>query len=146
MANPKRPRDTNQLAKRIVDISVGEVSDVESKKAASGRAGGLKGGKARAKRLTHEERVDIARLAAEARWKKRRSRLGQRPTFSCGITRYVAHVYRLLASLFAIHPDDALHFLVLSHSPFLGYNPTGATSPHPSTNALGAISVLIFTR
>lgn len=69
---PKRPRDVSQLAKLIVDISTGEASDQESKRAAAGRSGGLKGGVARAKRLTHEQRVDIARIAAEARWKKKR--------------------------------------------------------------------------
>lgn len=35
-----------------------------------GRKGGLKGGKARAKKLTAKERSDIAKKAAEARWKK----------------------------------------------------------------------------
>jgi hypothetical protein len=34
------------------------------------RKGGLKGGKARALKLTPEQRVDIARAAADARWKK----------------------------------------------------------------------------
>jgi hypothetical protein len=72
MAKPKRPRDPNQLAKLIVDISTGEASDQESKRATAGRIGGLKGGAARAKRLTPEQKADIARLAAEARWKKRR--------------------------------------------------------------------------
>jgi len=71
---PKRPRDPNQLAKLIVDIASGEVADDVSpkKRAASlpGRSGGLKGGKARAKSLTKAERTDIARLAAQARWKK----------------------------------------------------------------------------
>jgi hypothetical protein len=71
---PKRPRDPNQLAKMIVDIATGELDDTvsESKKQPSrkGRAGGLKGGKARAKRLTPQERGDIAKLAARARWKK----------------------------------------------------------------------------
>lgn len=70
MANPKRPRDTNQLAKRIVDISVGDVSDVESKKAVAGRAGGLKGGKTRMDALTPEERSKLAKKAAGKRWKK----------------------------------------------------------------------------
>ena len=37
---------------------------------ALGRLGGLKGGKARAKRLTAKQRKDIAKLAAERRWKK----------------------------------------------------------------------------
>lgn len=71
---PKRPRDANQLAKIIADISTGEVEDITSDKMkdakAQGRPGGLKGGKARAKILTPEERADIARIAATARWKK----------------------------------------------------------------------------
>jgi hypothetical protein len=69
----KRPRDPNQLAKLIVDIATGEVEDSvsESKRHPSQkRRGGLKGGKARANRLTRAERSDIARLAANARWKK----------------------------------------------------------------------------
>lgn len=40
-------------------------------KAAAGRKGGLKGGKARAAKLTPEERVESARKAARARWGKR---------------------------------------------------------------------------
>lgn len=36
---------------------------------ALGRKGGLKGGKARAEKLTPEERSGIARKAAQARWK-----------------------------------------------------------------------------
>jgi len=37
-----------------------------------GRRGGLKGGKARAEKLTPEERKEIARKAARARWDRRR--------------------------------------------------------------------------
>ena len=70
----KRPRDPNQLAKMIVDIATGEIGDTvsESKKVQNpkGRTGGLKGGKARAKRLSRKERAEIARLGASARWKK----------------------------------------------------------------------------
>ena len=70
----KRPRDPNQLAKAIVDIATGEAEDTVSEKKRNppkrGRAGGLKGGKARAKRLSREERREIARLGAQARWKK----------------------------------------------------------------------------
>lgn len=69
---PKRPRDPNQLAKLIVELATGQASDQESKKAVSGRLGGRKGGAARAKRLTPQQRAEIARIAAEARWKKRR--------------------------------------------------------------------------
>ena len=71
----KRPRDPNQLAKLIVDIATGEVEDTvsESKRKTPSKrsAGGLKGGKIRAEHLTPEQRQDIARLAAQARWKKR---------------------------------------------------------------------------
>jgi hypothetical protein len=37
-----------------------------------GRLGGLKGGKARAEKLTPERRKEIARKAARARWEKKR--------------------------------------------------------------------------
>ena len=37
-----------------------------------GRRGGLKGGKARAEKLTKEQRSEIARKAAKARWAKKR--------------------------------------------------------------------------
>lgn len=70
---PKRPRDPNQLAKLIVDIATGETEDAvsPSKRIPSKRRiGGLKGGKVRARRLTPAERADIARLAANVRWKK----------------------------------------------------------------------------
>ena len=74
MAGPKRPRDPNQLAKLIVDIATGEVQDDLSeekrKPTKRGRAGGLKGGRKRATSLTPEQRQEIARLAAHARWKK----------------------------------------------------------------------------
>jgi len=72
----KRPRDPNQLAKSIVDIATGQTSDEkpdDGKDPAAvslGRRGGLKGGKARAERLTQEERKAIAAKAARARWKK----------------------------------------------------------------------------
>lgn len=75
-AKPKRPRDTNQLAKAIVDLTTGDAEEEnpnEGKDPAAvalGRKGGLKGGKARAKKLTAEERSEIARIAADARWKK----------------------------------------------------------------------------
>lgn len=48
----------------------------EKNKAAQelGRLGGLKGGKARAAKLTKEERSAIAKKAAEARWAKKRQR------------------------------------------------------------------------
>ena len=71
-SHPKRPRDISQLAKRIVDLATESAVDPSlSKKAIGGKAGGLKGGSVRAERLTPAQRADIARLAAEARWKNR---------------------------------------------------------------------------
>jgi len=69
----KRPRDPAQLAKLIVDIATGEVEDRadDGKSAAAverGRRGGLKGGKARAAKLTPEERRESAQKAAKTRW------------------------------------------------------------------------------
>jgi hypothetical protein len=69
---PKRPRDPNQLAKLIVDIASGEASEAEGpaplSPAERGRLGGNKGGNARAKKLSPEERSASARKAASARW------------------------------------------------------------------------------
>ena len=66
---PKRPRDTNQLAKLIVDLATGEASEADAPEKAEGQQrGGLKGGKARADKLSPEERSAIAQKAAKARW------------------------------------------------------------------------------
>ena len=72
---PKRPRDANQLAKFITDLATGEANELpspgEGKDPAAvslGRRGGLKGGKARAEKLTREQRQEIARRAAKRRW------------------------------------------------------------------------------
>ena len=71
MTTPKRPRDTNQLAKFIADLSVGETTEAKpGKKSAAGRAGGLKGGKTRMAALDAKQRTDLARKAAAKRWKK----------------------------------------------------------------------------
>lgn len=68
---PKRPRDTNQLAKLVVDIATGEAGEPEqSGLVKRATAGGRKGGPARAKALTPEQRSQIASIAAQARWKK----------------------------------------------------------------------------
>lgn len=75
MAKAKRPTDINQRAKNIVDIATGESEDnaTPTKNPAAvalGKLGGLKGGKARANRLTPEQRKEIAKKAAAKRWKK----------------------------------------------------------------------------
>lgn len=73
----KRPRDVNSLAKFIVDVATGQVElpkteDGKNPAAvALGRRGGLKGGRARAEKLSANRKEEIARLAARARWKKK---------------------------------------------------------------------------
>jgi hypothetical protein len=72
--HPKRPRDFAQLGKLIVDIATGATQDAavapETRKAAAGRKGGLRGGKARASSLSPRKRREIAKKAAAARWKR----------------------------------------------------------------------------
>jgi hypothetical protein len=77
MKNPNRPKNTNQLAKKIVDLVTGETqeenTDTTQKNphaVALGRLGGLKGGKARAKKLSKKKRSEIAKKGAKARWGK----------------------------------------------------------------------------
>jgi len=71
-----RPRDLNQLASRLVDEATDNVPEPEPEREKDplavelGRRGGLKGGKARAERMTPEERSDAARRAVRARWDK----------------------------------------------------------------------------
>jgi hypothetical protein len=61
--------DINQLAAKIVDEATGESPRVKDPAAvALGRRGGLKGGKARADKMTAEERTAVAKKAAAARW------------------------------------------------------------------------------
>ena len=71
MKHPKRPRDPSQLGKLIIDIATGQASDpapTTSPMGELGRAGGLKGGKARAESLSQERRSEIAKQAAAKRW------------------------------------------------------------------------------
>lgn len=76
----KKPRDLNLLAHRIVAEATGEApeeperaEEPEKNPAAVelGRMGGLKGGPARAKKLSAERRREIAQKAAQVRWKRR---------------------------------------------------------------------------
>jgi hypothetical protein len=73
----KRPRDANQLAKLVADIATGETEDAtaddgkDPAAVALGRKGGLKGGKARAEKLSAAERSEIASKAARVRWLSR---------------------------------------------------------------------------
>ena len=69
-----KQRDTNVIATSIVEQATDEAHIVKNPAAvALGRLGGLKGGKARAEKLTPEQRKEIARIAASARWRKKES-------------------------------------------------------------------------
>jgi hypothetical protein len=78
-SSKKRPRDLNELAAQIVGEATGETPPEEEPKpndgkdpaaVALGRKGGLKGGRARAEKMTPEDRKEAARKAAQARWHK----------------------------------------------------------------------------
>jgi hypothetical protein len=84
MTSMKRPGpkpktlDINQLAAKITELATGEPVGPQAKEengpakdpaaVALGRKGGLKGGKARAARMTKKQRSEAARRAARARW------------------------------------------------------------------------------
>jgi hypothetical protein len=77
MAKNKRPSDINQLAAQIVTEATQEqpTDNIQPKKnpaaVALGRLGGLKGGPARAKKLSSKKRKEIAQIAAKTRWGKK---------------------------------------------------------------------------
>ena len=71
----KKSEDINLLAKSVIDRTIKVPSKRVSRKknpaaVALGRLGGLKGGKARAAKLTKEQRIEIASKAARIRWGK----------------------------------------------------------------------------
>ena len=67
----KRPADVNARAVMIAKIATGEIEDTKSDVSALARLGGLKGGRARAKKLSAKERSEIAKKAASMRWAAR---------------------------------------------------------------------------
>jgi len=76
-SSKKKTKDVNVIAadivKQTIDKSISKSPKPKEKNphaVALGRLGGLKGGKARAKKLTPERRKEIARKAARARWRK----------------------------------------------------------------------------
>ena len=75
--NKGRMPDVNELAKRVVDLTTGNpitenlspiANDKNPAAVALGRLGGMKGGRARAEKLSAKERSEIAKKAAQARW------------------------------------------------------------------------------
>jgi hypothetical protein len=69
----KRPADVIGNAVHVMRIATGEIEETGVKQGKQHtRKGGLKGSKVRARKLTPEQRSEIARIAAAARWKKSR--------------------------------------------------------------------------
>ena len=68
----KRPADVIGNAVKVMRIATGEEEEEyeDDGKDPAAKALGAKGGKARAAKLTPEQRSEIAHLAAEARWRK----------------------------------------------------------------------------
>lgn len=78
MQKTRMPRDPNQRAKLIVDLATGQaafepVREKDPAAIARGHLGGIKGGAARAAKMTPAERSESARKAATARWQKDRT-------------------------------------------------------------------------
>jgi len=72
----KREHDFSVTAFRVVQEATGQIEPEEEPvkefdAKALGRKGGLKGGKARAEKLTPERRREIAKKAGESRWRRK---------------------------------------------------------------------------
>jgi len=68
----KRPDDVNVIASQIVSEATQTPTKEKNPAAVElGRLGGLKGGKARARKLSAERRKKIAQKAAQTRWQKK---------------------------------------------------------------------------
>ena len=70
----KRPGDVIGTAIKVAKIATGEIeedTEADDGKDKAAQALGRKGGKARAAKMTPEQRSEIARRAAKKRWKKR---------------------------------------------------------------------------
>lgn len=65
----KRPADVTQNAVLVMKIATGEVSENVAPKSAAAELGS-KGGKARAAKLSDQQRSDAAKKAAQKRWKR----------------------------------------------------------------------------
>lgn len=75
MPEKRPPKDSNQLAKYIVDVTSGEAEKIEPPKknpaaVKLGRAGGLKSAQTRASKISPAKRKAIAKKAAQARWRR----------------------------------------------------------------------------
>jgi len=75
MPTKRPPRDVNELAKYVLDVTTGSAEKIEPPAKnphaqALSALGASKGGHARAKNLSAKKRTTIAKKAAKARWDK----------------------------------------------------------------------------
>ena len=74
MPAKRPPRDPNELAKYILDVTTGEAerstSEEEPCRSGFSRTGSSKGGKARAKKLSSKKRKAITKKATNGKWRK----------------------------------------------------------------------------
>ena len=69
LSMPKK--DFTQIAFSVVQRATGEVTEpLPTPRQENGRKGGLKGGATRMDSLTPEQRSELAKKAAQARWQK----------------------------------------------------------------------------
>jgi hypothetical protein len=75
-SSKKKPaKDTQQIARSVLDKVVPDAEPAKPKNPAAvalGSLGGKKGGPARAKALSKSRRSEIAKKAAESRWKPKK--------------------------------------------------------------------------
>jgi hypothetical protein len=76
MPTKRPPKETNQLAKYILEVTTGEAEKIEAPvknphAQALSKLGASKGGKARAQSLSAKKRREIAEKAASSRWTKK---------------------------------------------------------------------------
>ena len=75
MPTKRPPKDANELAKYILDVTTGEADKITPPQKnphaqALSKLGASKGGEARAAKLSAKKRSQIAKKAAKARWPK----------------------------------------------------------------------------
>ena len=68
----KRPADVVARAVKVMRIATGDEADDRDPTASAAAQLGKLGGAARARSLTPEQRTEIAKKAAEKRWRERR--------------------------------------------------------------------------
>ena len=77
MPTKRPPRDVNELARYVLDVTTGAAEKIEPPEknihaVNLARLGASKGGHARAKKLSTRKRKQIAKKAANVRWAKKR--------------------------------------------------------------------------